>query len=506
MPRRCNLYGCLGNYPSQPYTKTVSFPKDPHERERWILAMPNDPKSLRSLSEIHICASHFDCEWISSKGGWRPSQPPSVFPSVPKSCFKQVSLQPRPTSTSSSDARELNSHLNAESLDKIKGFESFCAGIQTRYPLFKVYREEDNFYISQTDKIGQKVVLFMHFKYVESCFGFLFLNVVEKYGIEVSKKLFPLQKNSLISRWSQIKSIINIIDQHEFESSDYMEVALEYMNLMTDCHDSPHFIFLVSQLHLFFKPAKGRRFDKNTLLFALQVHNLSHSAYRMIRKSGSIILPCISIIKNMLCRSIQDDNLKVLFEQLKPEQRLVNMMFDEVKLTEALRFSGGHILGYAQNNDGILASHAMVIEIACHYGGPQYVLRVIPCAKLTADQLKDFLLEAIYATFTAGGSIISVICDNCQTNRSVYNKLGGPDEVKLPNIGHTVFLVYDYVHIFKNIRNNWITVDEQKLGFIMHNIEYTACWSDIRKLYEMDRNNTIRMTRLTFNSIHPKPL
>ena len=79
MPCMCNCYGCSGNYPAQPYTKTVSFPNDPDKRERWIQAMPNDPASLRSLKQINISASHFNCTWKSCRGGSRPSEPP--FPS-----------------------------------------------------------------------------------------------------------------------------------------------------------------------------------------------------------------------------------------------------------------------------------------------------------------------------------------------------------------------------------------------------------------------------------------
>ena len=40
MPCRCNVFGCRGNYPGEPYMKTVSFPKDPNERKKWIDAMP----------------------------------------------------------------------------------------------------------------------------------------------------------------------------------------------------------------------------------------------------------------------------------------------------------------------------------------------------------------------------------------------------------------------------------------------------------------------------------
>ena len=90
-----------------------------------------------------------------------------------------------------------------------------------------------------------------------------------------------------------------------------------------------------------------------------------------------------------------------IFEKLKPQQRLVNILFDEVKLIQAMHFTGGHVLGYANNtsedlandnNSVELASHALVIEITCHFGGPRYILRVLPVAKLKADSLKKCYL------------------------------------------------------------------------------------------------------------------
>ena len=74
------------------------------------------------------------------------------------------------------------------------------------------------------------------------------------------------------------------------------------------------------------------------------------------------------------------------------------LFFDEVKLTETLRFSGGSVVGYAQNDSSdteILATHALVLEVVCHYGGPKYMLRIYPVAKLNSNQLKDILLEAL---------------------------------------------------------------------------------------------------------------
>ena len=103
--------------------------------------------------------------------------------------------------------------------------------------------------------------------------------------------------------------------------------------------------------------------------------------------------------------------MEKLFQKLKPQQRLVNIPFDEVKLTERLRYSGGRVVGYAQNgfcDSEVLATHALVIEVVCHFGGPKYILRIYPVAKLDSDQLKEFLLEASVAVTNTGGTIISL--------------------------------------------------------------------------------------------------
>ena len=49
MPRICDVHGCRGNYPGEPYSKVVSVPyknKDIDDWERWIAAMPNERASL----------------------------------------------------------------------------------------------------------------------------------------------------------------------------------------------------------------------------------------------------------------------------------------------------------------------------------------------------------------------------------------------------------------------------------------------------------------------------
>ena len=100
-----------------------------------------------------------------------------------------------------------------------------------------------------------------------------------------------------------------------------------------------------------------------------------------------------------------------------------------------------------------------------------------------------------------GGCPIVLICDNCPLNQDAL--LGGPGPVQLAD-GLHIFMIYDYPHIFKNLRNNWITEAQKQLSFVAAGKELLACWSV--NLYEEDRKRPIRLTKLTYISVHPKPL
>ena len=69
MPKKCNVYGCRGNYRGEPCTKVVLFPTDEVERNRWIEAMPNERSGLLQLKQIYACVRHFDCKWIITVKG-----------------------------------------------------------------------------------------------------------------------------------------------------------------------------------------------------------------------------------------------------------------------------------------------------------------------------------------------------------------------------------------------------------------------------------------------------
>ena len=97
---------------------------------------------------------------------------------------------------------------------------------------------------------------------------------------------------------------------------------------------------------------------------------------------------------------------------------------------------------------------------------------------------------------------------NTNTNRILSTSL-----LKISNKSSTVpndtlqmYLVYNYVHILKNIRTNCIRDPQHKLSFQLDGTEYKACWKDILHLYETDSKTQRRMTKLTHTAVLTKVL
>ena len=99
-------------------------------------------------------------------------------------------------------------------------------------------------------------------------------------------------------------------------------------------------------------------------------------------------LPREQLIRDLMSRSFNDAILKVQLNVLPCEQRFVNLLFDDVKLKSALRYSAGHILGHACNESDCLATSALTLEIVCYHGGTRFILRVLAVAKFKSEQLK----------------------------------------------------------------------------------------------------------------------
>ena len=176
-----------------------------------------------------------------------------------------------------------------------------------------------------TDDLGRRVVKFLHFREESSPFGFLRIMGAEKNGFDVPKVLLDLQKNHFIHRWSQLKFILSAIDQYEPSSEVRINAVLADLENVEELHDDPTFQFITDQLHLMMKPPNRQRYATHTLVFAVELFGVSPAAYRMLRRSKSIVLPREKRVREVLGKTESEENISNLFKSLDPEQRLVNI-------------------------------------------------------------------------------------------------------------------------------------------------------------------------------------
>ena len=119
----------------------------------------------------------------------------------------------------------------------------------------------------------------------------------------------------------------------------------------------------------------------------------------------------------------------------------------------------------------------------------------------------DFLFEQTNVLLEnlkeARAKVCAIICDGNRVNQAFYKKF---DTTHPWRTKDNLFLLFDYVHLVKNVRNNWITEATQELEFYVYDEKHTAKWSDVKKLYYNESKEVVKMSRLTFEAVCPTPV
>ena len=156
----------------------------------------------------------------------------------------------------------------------------------------------------------------------------------------------------------------------------------------------------------------------------------------------------------------------------------------------------------------------LAIMAKCFFSGETFLVSLIPLFALNAVKLFDYLTQSIATITRCGGTVHALICDNNRVNQSCYVKqftplqLDSPWIVKNPSDPDQVlYLLYDPVHIMKNIRNNWINEKTQTLFFYdQDKVLIEATWQPLKTLYKHERDLFCSNSRVTAASVQPSKL
>ncbi|PAA86097.1 hypothetical protein BOX15_Mlig018626g1 [Macrostomum lignano] len=516
MPRKCCIPLCKSNYDAGPKAVVYRFPSDKDEFRRWLGALPSQVKNV--TRHMGICDKHWphDAPRIKIKRFFRPVGPPSIF-SLPTSSIRQTfpvtSRQSAHRGILCGQRNKLADEIDAfNAKDRIQNWETFISHIMQNLlptmPGWLLQREES--YV-QLLSICQRNVEFS-------------VTVDSNFKIAAFRRNTEVKTSDLLGfqnhleRFSQLEAIINRVKQTDLSIKD--EISAHVKDLQSVCSDAgaTKQQFLLRQLQLSTYESSSMRYTFEDILLSARMFFSGRAGYCAAR--GILTLPHPVTLKRYFgglgtvgtdadCQKLVEAQLSAATQS----QKCCSIIFDEVYVPPSLRLRGGHIIGYSEDDPAKLARTVLAIMVKPLMGAIPYVARLVPIYSLKPHFLYEQIARLISIIHNCGGVVISLICDNHFTNRNCF-ELFSPDPAtpwKAANPAdptQPLFLLYDTVHLIKNIRNNWLTQSHGEIDFQLpgEHGSSRAKWSHIVDIEVRSRSHIIRPTTLTSVSCCPTPL
>lgn len=327
-----------------------------------------------------------------------------------------------------------------------------------------------------------------------------------------------------LNSWSQLEAIVCRVMAYPLLVKIECEAIAQHLQLThtlkdsTIHQDSVRTNFLCDQLRLHGLPLESRRYTITTIIQSIRLYLMGSTSYAEIRKL--LCLPHPNTLKKNLgsvktvggkrdCENIVNSYFSIISESQRKNCLLI---FDEIYIKPSLRYRGGHLLGRAEDVENQCARTILAVMVKPLLGASPFVARLIPIYSLSAIFLRNELDSVSSIIEAAGGNVIGMICDNHFVNQQFYKFLSTESVFlgKLPSQFNDTVLLYDSVHLLKNIRNNWITESHQEIMFHdpddPSHSQKVAKWTDIIRIQQKEEKNTVRVTQLTRQSCFPSPI
>ena len=199
------------------------------------------------------------------------------------------------------------------------------------------------------------------------------------------------------------------------------------------------------------------------MIFAYLIMASSSAAYKVLLQEDVVSLPSVATLKKITRRvdaATNVDNsayLQLRVSKLQEHERTVLMIIDEIYVSKRIEYAGGDVIGLTA--DGTVASTLLCFMIKSVAGHYMDIVAVYPMDKLTASKQRECYLDVIRLLHKTPVTVIAISVDNAAANRKFYIDHLCDGTLKTSIIdsttGQPMFLLFDPVHILKNIYNNF---------------------------------------------------
>ena len=491
MGKKCCVYGCKTNYTSEKASvndKKLSvyrFPKDLSEREAWISAIPN--ANFTASTDTVVCELHWPCgfETVKKCGKCRPKNPPSVWPNVPSSQIPTPADPPRTTKLALNSMRnaepdQLESFLNNDNVTLCDMENKLLANKRDLPAPVFVFKDDDVLHVQST-KLLNGVPLFIVRINKNQTF--------ENFHLGVRCRAMTLSTNKIttLHTWSAFDENIRFLNCLELDNKKMIiQEQLQAMGTQQ----------VTKQLY-----------TPDIIIRAFQYFATSRCLYERLRHDFH--LPSVRTLSRITSKVAKLDEPTfsgAVFQSLEERQRLCVLIQDEVYVKKMMLYHGGQVFGKSVDNPGCLAKTVLGIMVSCLFGGPNFLSRILPISKLNSTFLHEQIILSAKAIEQGGGHVKAIICDGNRNNQALFKRLA-TDPQKPWETENGVFLLYDFVHILKNIRNNWLTEATGELTFEDDDgLKKTAKWQHLLELYKLEAESLVKLSDLDEVAVSPKPI
>lgn len=275
--------------------------------------------------------------------------------------------------------------------------------------------------------------------------------------------------------------------------------------------------FLLEQLTLVTVSKHQRKYSSDLLVCASIWKNTSTTLYKRILKDNVLTLPQISWLQKLSsCLSTEfglssanKEYLRRRIAVLRNSEKIVLLAVDEIYVKKQVEFFNGKICGLKDGEEVKTVLCFMISSIAGRY---QDMVAQYPMTNLNAATMEQCTMRVIDTLSEIGFQVLILCTDNASTNRKFVTSLGSG--MMQPHVTHPyipekkLFLLFDPVHNFKNVYNNF----QSRAKFSCPDFEnFGSMWCPSFKhvvdLFEIEKAKPIKMAyKLSQKMLSPKSI
>ncbi len=451
---------------------------------------------------------------------------PSVFPNLPAYLTPNVP-KPRTSTLSAEKRKEREEQFHAAQVqksmeeDKIQSFEHLTKNVnkvELPQDVIAVKRQSTIQFISLPEGDDTSPMKMKYYLEVNTDLEFkMTMNSVYL----ATKKVRHLNKSDQVESFSSVSNILAFLQSklNKDSDKDVLESVAKILKTQADIEDDSglqkKLLFLAEQLSLALSSKMHRRYSSDLLAASLMWRSTSTALYRQFLREDCLTLPTVRHLDN-LSKALTTTTglpkttlnyLEARYGKLNEREKYVVLMLDEIYCAERAEYAGGKFFGNIENGMCRTVLCFMIKSIGGKYSD---IVAMYPVKNLDSTKILQEFNCVVEALTGIGFKVAAISVDNASPNRKFYVEglCSGNLKTSVPHpfaSEKSIFLLFDSVHNFKNVYNNFQTRKQFEFPAMTDSqTEQTASFFHLEDLYSIEMGKPVKMAyKLSDKVLHP---